>query len=385
MLPSAVDEDELREEPGEHRVEPGTQTAHRRTERVRTGRCERDLHTRRSTPGHEQQRLAVASLQTLDRGASRVVAVDDDRLQRVAERGTHRDLATLVDLEQVDERTEHAFEGRDVVTADRRVRLFERQREHLGAGPPARRVALGATMRDVGFAQCVLGRAQLSRLRSEVGRNRDLGLHLGPSAIRLGLRGVGLAGARLERRAVGVDAAELLAHAREIDLDRAGARLQLVELLRRSLEFALGHRDRDDSERVDLRLGRLDLDARRCQRVEVEVDPASCARTFAASATSDSTTPSSATDANSRSRLRPRSVTRFTSPRPRSRNASVRASTSATSSSPGTASARSASSTSASSARSSTRTSCSRCARSRRASTRLCSRPRSCSISRPDK
>ncbi len=109
MLPAAVDEHELREEPGEHRVKAGTHTAHRRTERVRAGRCERDLHTRRPAPGHEQQRLAIASLQSLDRGAGRVVAVDDDRLERVTERGAHRDLATLVDLEHVDERPEYAM------------------------------------------------------------------------------------------------------------------------------------------------------------------------------------------------------------------------------------------------------------------------------------
>ncbi len=152
------------------------------------------------------------------------------------------------------------------------MRLFEREREHLGASPPARRVALGATMSGVGLAQFVLGRAQRSRLRGEVGRHPDVCLHLGSGAIGRGLRGLGFAGAGLERRAVGVDAAELLAHTGEIDLDRVRARSQLVELLRRSLEFALGDRDRHDSERVDLRLGRLDLGARRRQRVEVEID-----------------------------------------------------------------------------------------------------------------
>ncbi len=71
---------------------------------------------------------------------------------------------------------------------------------------------------------------------------------------------------------IGGDPAELLAHARELDFDRAGARGELIELLRGPLELTLGDGDRHDSERLDLRLGSLRLDAGRRERAEVGVD-----------------------------------------------------------------------------------------------------------------
>ena len=46
----------------------------------------------------------------------------------------------------------------------------------------------------------------------------------------------------------------------------------MIELLGRPLELTLGDRDRHGSERVDLRLGRLHLDACRRERVEVGFD-----------------------------------------------------------------------------------------------------------------
>ncbi len=159
MLPPAVDEHELREQPGEHRIESGPEAPHRRAERARPRGSKGDLHARRSPLGYEQQRLAVAALQTFDDCTRRVGAVDDDCLQRVAQRGGHCDLATFVDLEQVDERAKHPVELRDLVATRGRVSVFECQREHLRARSPARRIAIGPTMRRVRLAQRVLGRA----------------------------------------------------------------------------------------------------------------------------------------------------------------------------------------------------------------------------------
>ena len=108
-----------------------------RTQRTRLRGRERDVHPTRASLGDEHQGLPVAALQALDRYACRRVAFDDDRLERVAERGCNRDLRTFVDLEEVDERPQHAVEVGEVLAAGGGMGFVERRGEHLGPRPPA--------------------------------------------------------------------------------------------------------------------------------------------------------------------------------------------------------------------------------------------------------
>ena len=95
------------------------------------------------------------------------------------------------------------------------------------------------------------------------GDTAGLALDLGPDAFGFDTRRVGFTDERFERGPVGLDLSEIGAYARQLRVDRARARRQLFELLRGALELALGHGDRHDTERLDPRIGVLDLDARR--------------------------------------------------------------------------------------------------------------------------
>ena len=105
---------------------------------------------------HEHQRGRVGRLQPRDRGAGRGVAVDDDRLQRVAQRGGDRDLGAGFDLDVVGEPADHAVE----LAACRTGGAVERERERLGPGAPPRRVGRRVAPLGVGLLHRVLGRAQ---------------------------------------------------------------------------------------------------------------------------------------------------------------------------------------------------------------------------------
>ncbi len=86
------------------------------------------------------------------------------------------------------------------------------------------------------------------------------------------LRGFGFERARFERATLAVDAAQLAADPGQLGGGRARARGQLIEILRGPLHLGLGDAERDDTQRLHPRLGFVDLDARRRERVEVGVD-----------------------------------------------------------------------------------------------------------------
>ncbi len=236
----------------EHRVEPGAQTAHRRTERMRSRGRERDLHAGRAALGDEQQRLAVAALQALDRGAGRIVAVDHDRFR--ARRRARRQLRSR---------------NRRRSRAGRRVGPSTPFRPAMSS-PPAAACASSSASASIS-ARARQRDASLSALRwvssasrsassaarssrafdSQLRRDTGIGLDLGPRPIGLGLGGVGFLRARFERGPVAIDRRQLRAHPGELGRDRTGARGHLLEVVRGALELAFGHRNRHDAEGLD--------------------------------------------------------------------------------------------------------------------------------------
>ena len=88
--------------------------------------------------------MHVGRVQRVERSPTGVAAIGDhDRLQRLAERRLDRGFPAVVDLDQVEQRAEHAVDAGEVLGTGAGAGALERQVQRLGARPPARRVVGG--------------------------------------------------------------------------------------------------------------------------------------------------------------------------------------------------------------------------------------------------
>ena len=198
----------------------------------------------RRAVGRRRRRAAAPTRRPPSRRATaargRVVAVDDDRLQRVAERGGDRDLGAGVDLEVVGEPADHAVERR--ARRPPAACAVERERERLGAGPPARRVGRrrrATRRRPAARASSAARSARASSVSS--GAIADARVDLGAQRGRGALDVVGLGAVRLERRAArrrpAASSARTCARSRSI---ASAARVGLVDVALRVGQLGLG-------------------------------------------------------------------------------------------------------------------------------------------------
>ena len=109
--------------------------------------------------------MRVTLVQALDRGRGGVTALHDDRAHGVAQRGGDRGLGTGVDLEQVDERADHAVDVGDVLDAGRGARLAQPEVERVGARLPARGLGFRGAPLLVDRAQLRVGRLDVVTAR----------------------------------------------------------------------------------------------------------------------------------------------------------------------------------------------------------------------------
>ena len=315
VLPAAVDEHERREQPGEHRIEPGPQAAHATR---RAGACPR-ARTRSARPvarpsatSSSAWRSPRFSRSTAARAASSPSTTI--AFERVAERGRDRDLAALVDVEEVDERTEHAVE------LDDRPRRRPRRGLRRARARASRRAPASATLRSSARAVRVVGvAAALPRPRAAHAL-RAVSSGATPACASTSARtraaSASAASAAAARgssaAALGVDAAQLGARtprrARRRSSRRGAVRAARARA-RHAGDSASASRDRARPPSAATSASAASTSARvGASDPKSASTAASCSRTCAASATSDSTTPSSATAASSRSSPRRRSV-----------------------------------------------------------------------------
>ena len=181
--PPAVDEHVRREEAGEHAVEARPGSADARAERTRPRRREHALRAGAVRADDEEQRVAVARLQLLDRGAGPTIAFDDDRVQRLAERGGDRDFGAGFDVDVVDQWTDDTVVPGDCFATGRRVLGVERERQRFGAGAPARCFCIGVAPPLLGRVQRFLGGLPGACLRVHVGGDLRVGLDFDPQPL----------------------------------------------------------------------------------------------------------------------------------------------------------------------------------------------------------
>ncbi len=118
-------------------------------------------------------------MERLESTSAGIDAVDDDGGDRIARRGLERRLPAVVDLDDVEERPEHAVDVGEAFCARPGARLVEGHLEGVGAGDPAVPLGLGLGGRGAGRVERRLG-GQASLLGVvEAGDERSLG-RLGP-------------------------------------------------------------------------------------------------------------------------------------------------------------------------------------------------------------
>ena len=272
--PTAVDEHERREQVREHAIEPGSGAADARAERTAAGRGE---HTLRATVGadHEQQRLVVAVLQPLDRVAGDVIAFDDDRVQRIAERGRDRDLGAGFDLDVVDERPDDTVD-RPTIAAPPAAACAASSADISVSARARQRVASASVSRHarVGVVQLLFGGAALLRLEGHLRCDFGVRVELGAHARGLVLGGLGLGHLRRERVEIAATPPRAARALRRARMATAAARCSSWARSRCTswcaASASAGRRGR--RELGDALLGRVDLGARRRERREVGID-----------------------------------------------------------------------------------------------------------------
>ena len=260
----------------------------------------------------------VAALQALDRGARRGVAVDDDRLQRVAERGGDRDLGAR----------RRSRAGRRAGRARRRARrrrrrrgVRRRARARASRRAARQRDASAVASRHAASACCTASSAARSARASSVSSGEiaasrvDLGAQRLRQPARARRRRRAPARSSRARRRPPRARPRTCARSRRSPRPgrRSGRRSRCASASSASARRRAGDRGRlAGAERTIVRGAQLDrrasaasTSARVGASESKSASTAAAARACAASATSDSTTPSSATDASSRSRLRP--------------------------------------------------------------------------------
>ncbi len=244
--PVAVGEQRTVEEALDRRGEAGDGAAHRVGEETSAGHA----GSRRARPvrsrgvGHDQQRTRVTRGQSLERLTGGDGSVDHDRTHRVAQHRVHRGFEARVDIEVVDQRTDHA---RDVVECGERGVVaagVERGGERLGARLPTGGVGIGGAQRIVGDTTGV-DRASDGVARG-FGGGAERGQRCGDASVRRG-EVVVLRGERGDTRTtllepgrgtrqLGVDAGKCLTARLEV----ASRHAQIVSVARR--QRALGER-----------------------------------------------------------------------------------------------------------------------------------------------
>ena len=128
---SPIERVEQRRQPGPVGRGRAGARARRRPAHGAPGVC---AHRRRATAP-----LVSESRSELERAPAESGAVDDDRVQRLAERGLDRRLPPVVDLDEVEQRAEHAVDIGEALGAGTGPGDVERQLQRLDARRPARR------------------------------------------------------------------------------------------------------------------------------------------------------------------------------------------------------------------------------------------------------
>ena len=329
-------------------VERRVRRAHARREPPRARRDDGSSGAPSAVADHEHQRRRVGGLELRDRGAGGGVAVDDKRVQRLAQRGGDRDLGARLDLDVIGEPADHAVER------GRSARRGASSSASASVSARARhRDASAVASRHSASACCTASSAARSARDSSVSSGVIAALRRRPrcAARPRAFDLVGFGAARLDRRVLGVDLGQLGWNLRELARDRL-ARASLWSISRCASASSVSAA-RADASRGQLARPELGFVRRRGAR------PNGARRLGggrgAAQATRRRDRPRSAVARSRRlgdERLddsfvgngrHSRSIARAaprrgsSSPRLLSRNASVRASRSATSSPPGTA------------------------------------------------
>ena len=238
--PSAVDEDEGREQVREHAVEPGPGTAHTRAQRPAPGRRE-DALCAAVRADDQEQGLVVAALQALDGVARHVIALDDDRIEGIAERGGDGDLRAGFDLHMVDERADDTVDAADDRRSARgRVRGVEGRQQRVGPRAPSRRFGFGLAQPRVGVVQLLFRGAPFLRLQGHLGRDLGMRVELGTDAGGFVFGGLRLGHLRRERVQIARDGRELFADFGELRRDCGFALLELREIALRVVVRGFG-------------------------------------------------------------------------------------------------------------------------------------------------
>ena len=151
-LPATVDEDGVADEDVEQLVDPGRSAAHVVAEQLTGRRAPAGCPTGGRAPRASDGAGHLAGVQ-VGQGLARPAAadVDDHGGEGLAGGGLERRLPPGVDLDEVEQRAQHAVDAGEVLGAGPGPGGVEGEGQGLGPGPP--RVALG-----VGGAQGVLGR-----------------------------------------------------------------------------------------------------------------------------------------------------------------------------------------------------------------------------------
>ena len=105
--------------------------------------------------------VLATGVQRLDGATSGVDAIDDDGGERLAGRGLDRGLPAGIDLDEVEQRADHAVDVGESLGAGAGARLVERERQRLGPSRPRVAVAVGGAERRLGVGDLLLGGGSL--------------------------------------------------------------------------------------------------------------------------------------------------------------------------------------------------------------------------------
>ena len=122
------------------RSTPARAAAHVRANGLAAGRPAAGMAAARRSRGRAPRRATFEPRSDCERATAGVGRVDDDREQRLAERGLDRRLPAVVDLDEVEQRAEHAVDAGEVLGAGAGAGDSEREVQRLGAGRPARQL-----------------------------------------------------------------------------------------------------------------------------------------------------------------------------------------------------------------------------------------------------